>query len=86
MAGCPPVRRAACGIALRTSSDSRALFVNGSVSRSRTIRSAIRRANFSSPYWNSTRASSAALYVLTMSAAVVGPVESIRMSSGASCA
>ncbi len=58
LAGCPPVRRVAAGIDERTSSASRAVPVNGSRARSRTTASAIRRANRSSPYSRSTRASS----------------------------
>ena len=60
LAGWPPVRRVAAGIEERTSSASRAVPVNGSVARSRTMASAMRRAKRSSPYLRSTRARSPA--------------------------
>jgi hypothetical protein len=44
--------------------------------------SAMRRANFSSPYSRMIRVRAAGGYVLTISSAVVGVVGSIRMSSG----
>ena len=50
LAGCPPVRRAGAGIDSRITSTSRALRVNGSRLRSRTIVSAMRLAKRSSPY------------------------------------
>ncbi|CAM5381702.1 hypothetical protein SRIMM317S_02578 [Streptomyces rimosus subsp. rimosus] len=49
LAGLPPVRFAACGSASRISSTRRALFVKGSLARSRTTASTIRLACFSSP-------------------------------------
>ena len=58
LAGLPPVRLAACGSASRISSTSRALLVNGSFSRSRTIAETIRLACFSSPYARRIRTSS----------------------------
>ena len=58
LAGLPPVRRAGAGIESRTISTRRALVVNGSRARSRTTASAMRPANFSSPYSRSTRAMS----------------------------
>ena len=48
-AGWPPVRRVAAGIDSRTSSASRAVCVNGSRARSRSIAAAIREAKRSSP-------------------------------------
>lgn len=60
LAGLPPVRLAAWGSESRISSTSRALLLNGSFSRSRTIAETIRLACFSSPYARRMRTSSPA--------------------------
>ena len=86
LAGCPPVLRVAAGMLSRITSAKRLEFVNNSTSRSLMIRSAIRDANLSSPYSRKIRANSFPPKVFTTSAAVTPSVESIRISSGASCA
>jgi hypothetical protein len=80
-AGCPPVRRAAAGIAATTTAASSVVV---SIGRDATIALEIRRANRSSPYCWSTRASWSTGYPLTTSAAVQACERSMRISSGAS--
>ncbi len=84
--GWPPVLRVAAGMTARSRSTSSPLRSHSRSARRRTIARAILPANRSSPYSRRIRARSRSSYVLSTSAAVSSWVESIRMSSGASCA